>query len=1155
MTDLDLHVNDVFTSIQFPEAVKIVAPPTFDGTHWHIMAVGVDTNQFYQRTLLPEDITVRRITFTGDGARFRLAVLAERIRAAVQYDPQFALGVAQIDPLPHQIEAVYTYMLQLPRIRFLLADDPGAGKTIMAGLLIKELAQRGVVERVLVVAPANLTGQWQDELQTRFNSDFRVVRGATLQEHSGNAIWRQYPRAIISVDLARRDEVRATFEGIAWDIVIVDEAHRMAAYRYGDRVDKTQAYQLGEELSERTTHLLLMTATPHRGNADNFRLLMALLDRDMFQSNEALPHLLRQTALPVFLRRLKEHMRDFDGKPLFPPRTVETLQYELEGTELELYTAVTEYVSFRFQRAEQATDDRTRRNVGLALSVLQRRMASSLRAIRTSLERRKAKLEEQRERFTKTGRIAPVVDAREQEEPDTDEERWEVEDASLAAIFPARTASEIDGEIAEVEALLTLARRAEQQQDVERKLSELRRVLEGLLSDGRNLWETGEKLLVFTENRDTLDYLVEKFMAWGFTVATIYGGMDRDRRRQAQEAFKDPQGAQILVATDAAGEGINLQFCRLMVNYDIPWNPNRLEQRMGRIHRYGQKFDVRIFNLVARNTREGNVLGAVFEKVEQMRQDLGRENVYDIIGDLLSATDLSELFLSAINERQTLDEIRAVVHQKLENNDQTRQQLQAALDTALASDALSRDALTAMLEDGQRSKEQRLVPEYIERFVVAAFGALCHDHGSRAVIRPRANERDVWMIDSVPHFIRMAAPDVAPSYPQLIFRKEMRDPSSKAELVIPGHPLFEALLRLVSRTYGPLLTTGARFTAPTDEQGLFWLFETTLQDGTGAVAGQHLVGIHQSPDGTCRQLDPLALLDVEPVAAPPPDVPAPPLPAALSAFASNPATVQEWCTTHIHAPHLQQVQAKRQREANVREDYLERSMKPLIEEQASKILAHLAREQERQRDPQQFDIALRTLEQRRDEYEARLAQRLRESQQMRAVGGDPPRLVGVCALVPPAVTLAEDEDSADPDVERIAVDVAMAYERAHGRTPHSVETSGLGYDLRSRGDGTSRYIEVKGRRETGAVSLTANEWIKAARFGSEYWLYVVYNCDSPQPRLLVIQDPAAHLHVTSDQLTAARFRVNMRDITRVGEAHAAPPPTLPQGEATDEQPR
>jgi len=1139
--------DEIIISPQLPEPARVViAYP--EGSGVRVKAFLVNENQFYDRLFQPGDFTIRRVGFTADGERFRLAALAERIRAAAQYDPHFAVNTAQIDPLPHQIDAVYNHLLKSPRIRFLLADDPGAGKTIMAGLLLKELQHRGAVERVLIVTPANLTMQWQDELRDRFAEDFTVIRGEQLRALPGSEIWEQNPRSIVSIDLAKRDDTRSTFEGVQWDLVIVDEAHRMAAYRYGQKVDRTQAYQLGELLSERADNFLLLTATPHRGSPENFRLFLALLDRDLFETNAPLAEILRQSDMPIFLRRLKEAMVHFDGRPIFPPRHVDTVTYELTGIEYDLYEAVSDYVSRRFQRAEAIADDRTRRNVGLALAILQRRLASSVRAIRASLARREEKLRGQLEALT-TG---PPDQIREpiiafgsldfDEEPDDEVERWEEEDRALGIPAVEATARELRFEIDEVHTLYELALSAERAADdpetSERKLAELRMVLQGPLVDGKNFWELDEKLLIFTENKDTLDYLVERVHSWGLRTASIYGGMDQDERRRQQARFATPNdegGAHVMVATEAAGEGINLQFCRLMVNYDIPWNPNRLEQRMGRIHRYGQEHSVQIFNLVAANTREGQVLQRIFEKLEAMRNDLGRENVYDIVSDLLTASDLAALFQQAILKRESLVDIQARVSQTVDANERQRR-MAAALIEALATNQMSPDALTDIREQVRTANEQRLVPEYIERFAVTAFRSLARDNGSRAELRPRAADPGVWQVENVPHFMRIAAPagySIRHSYTHIVFSKDLRKKYPSAELVTPGHPLFEALIRLVGRHYADALTSGARFGAPKSEQGLFWLLETTVKDGTGDIAGKQLVGVHQHPDGSLASLDPLALLDVAPISGTvdgPPDLPDP-----LPALARTPHVIEEWTRETVLGPYLREHQDRRTHEANVRETYLERSLNSLIADQTAKILTYQF-DPNAQRDPSQFDIGLRTLEQRLDMYKTRLAARMEQSSRLRSLGADPPRVVGVCALVDAPVVIDFDDETTDPDTEAVAMAVSIAYERDHGREPEDVAASNLGFDVRSRGVGELRYIEVKGRKGTGAVLLTTNEWIKAARFGKQYWLYVVYDCDTTQPHLVRVQDPAANLNVAENVLETTRFRVNSGDILRVGKA-------------------
>lgn len=1134
--------GDIITSPQLPGPARVISAAV-EGTGVHVQAVELATNIFYDRVFAPGEFSIRLVGFDADGERFRLAALAERIRAAAQFDPQFAVGASQIEPLPHQIDAVYNYLLRSPRIRFLLADDPGAGKTIMAGLLLKELQYRGAVERVLIVTPANLTLQWQDELRLKFGEEFSVIRGDQLRSFAGPEVWRAHPHAIISIDLARRAEVRETFNGIHWDLVIVDEAHKMAAYKYGNEIDKTQAYQLGEALGKQTDHLLLMTATPHRGNPDNFRLLLSLLDEDLFGTNDTLAEVLRQPGFPIYLRRLKERMTNFDGTPLFTNRHVETAKYALDGLELELYNRVTEYVRDRFEQAANL-DSRTKRNVGLALLVLQRRLASSLRAIRTSLGRREEKLT-MRLRDLQAHRPMPPDPALydPNDEPDDDEEREQAEDAALG-VTTAQNVFAMESEIAEVHALVELAQRAEaasRSGDTERKLLQLRNLLKRPLADGMDLWQSRkEKLLIFTENRDTLNYLVENLQAWGFGVAQIYGGMDQDTRRRQQDTFRDPDGAQIMVATEAAGEGINLQFCRLMINYDIPWNPNRLEQRMGRIHRFGQKYDVRIFNLVAENTREGEVLTRVLDKLEAMRHDLGNDSVYDIIGDLLSAKDLVDLFEKAVKERQSLEERQAAIAQTLEATiaaNELRRQSQIALADSLAAHQLSQASLEKIREQVRVANEQRLVPEYIERFVVAAVRALCADKNMKADMRPRVQDAGVWQVD-IPNFIRLAAPRgyaIPQRYAQVIFSKQLRDEYPNAEFVIPGHPFFEALVALVRANYGGLLTNGARFAAEDGTQGLFWLLELAVRDGTGAVAGKRLVGVQEGTDEGFSLRDPLALLDAEPLPSPSDGAESVVTP-SLAARAKTPSTVEGWANATVLTPYLEEIKTQRAHEANIREEYLQRSLNVLIAGQESKIIRYMV-EQEKRPDSN-YDIGLRTLEEVKEKYEARLAMRMKESGQMRALGADPPRVVGVCAYVPMPVGLADDVEPPDPVTEDVAIAVVMAYEDAHDRDAQSVEHDNLGFDIKSRGSKEFRYIEVKGRKGTGAVLLTANEMIKAARFGKEFWLYVVYDC-ATTPRLLCIQDPAARLNFAEHSVTASRYRVNAGDIQTHGHANNA----------------
>jgi SNF2 family DNA or RNA helicase len=585
-------------------------------------------NQFITRNLTPtqlaqiqivQDTRLERVPNAED---FFLRIEANRIRLAYQFDPQLAVSISQVDPLPHQIEAVYHYALQSPRIRFLIADDPEAGKTIMAGLIVKELQYRRLAQRILIIAPGHLKYQWQREMKERFQTPFTIIDRARMNATWGENAWEEKDHCITSLDFVKQDNVLNSLQTVRWDLVIVDEAHKMSAYAYQGKeqvkVDKTKRYRVGELLSRQTNHMLFLTATPHRGDEENLRLFLDLLRPGFFARTELLKESVQSGDNPIFVRRLKEDMKKFDGSDIFPPRHVHTVTFRLTDAERDLYNGVTNYVRHHFDRAKE------NRSISFALMILQRRLTSSSQAIYLSLVRRKTRLEELLELPEKIRRDEDYMRARGLTEDDlaemAEEERLEWEER-LENLTLADNIEDVVAEIEQLEALIAQADKV-RQQETESKLVKLR---DQVLA---NLGE--RKLLIFTEFRDTVNYLVEKLRTWGYQVITIHGQMGMEDRLQAEHEFKT--NAQIMVATEAAGEGINLQFCSWMINYDIPWNPNRLEQRMGRIHRYGQQYEVHIYNMIAQDTREGQILQRLFEKLERMKEDLGTDRVFDIIG-------------------------------------------------------------------------------------------------------------------------------------------------------------------------------------------------------------------------------------------------------------------------------------------------------------------------------------------------------------------------------------------------------------------------------------------------------------------------------------------------------------------------------------------
>ncbi|HZZ29147.1 MAG TPA: helicase-related protein [Pirellulales bacterium] len=1120
VTDLLSKLTDgtILAGPHWTEPVRVLTAKA-RGSRLEVQAVGLHTKRLWTKLLTVEDFDGKvAITpvgelaaLNGNPTHFRLAAEAHRIRLAYQYDPHFAVSVSQVDPLPHQMDAVYTHLLTQPCIRFLIADDPGAGKTIMGGLLIKELKFRGLIERTLIVTPANLTPQWRRELHEKFGEPFTVIDRGTVNSVFGRNIWEDHPQCITSIDfIARQDDILNQLRDVRWDLVIVDEAHKMAAYRYGTKIDKTQRYELGEFLRDRTDHFLFLTATPHKGDPDNFALLLQLLDRDLYVNGDILAEASARGENRIMIRRLKEDMKKFDGSPCFPPRHVKTLPYTLSPDELTLYEAVTDYVQNNFERATQQDN----RNVGLALTVLQRRLASSVAAIRRSLERRLKRLME----LQKLGKIRQEYGELPEDLDDlAEEDRWKFEDDLVERVTMAENMAELEAEIEELDRLVKLAKHTERHVP-ETKFEELRGVISQHLS-GRD-----ERLLVFTEHKDTLDFLVSKLTDMGFYCPIIHGGMSLDKRIAAERDFYEHKPS-VMVATEAAGEGINLQFCSLMANYDIPWNPNRLEQRMGRIHRYKQENEVMIFNLVADNTREGEVMDRLLHKLDDMRKALGSDRVYDVIGEIIPAPRFDSLMKDWLSRRRTMTEILADID--LQTDQEQVDRIRADMrDQALGTRYID---MSKLLADQQQSKEQRLMPEYIEKFFIEAYRSF------GGTIGPVKDQKDVWTIARVPPDLKKV-PDaierrfgkIGNAYPLMTFDKDQVVGYSDLEFVGPGHPLFEGVVDRVLRDYGGSLRQGACFfNAEAREPTVLWLLKCGVEDGRGQPAGERLFAIHLT-SGEFRKSQPYALLDLKA-----PDG-SPTVPQTVRQSATDQDRVIEWSLDEVTPVYFNEITDRRTHELSIKEKYVRKSLQFLISESNKKIAKYdqQLRQIREEADPKRLSIQGNRAQEeaRKAELSLRLKNRLIEIEQERHLSEKPPEVVGVAVILPPPheVVASVEGMESDPEVEAIAIEEVKQYEAEQGRKPISVEEENCGWDITSLLDGqVARYIEVKGRGCVGGVALTPNEWIKAQRFGADYWLYIVTDCKS-KPTLHFIQDPASKLH-PQEEMSVVRYMVAQSD--------------------------
>lgn len=1081
-----------------PEPVRVVFVEDF-GDRLRIGAEGLRSGRYHQ--LLLEESHLREIRvspaegdYGGDALRFRLGVEAQRLALAHEYDPYFSLSISRVDPLPHQVEAVYDYMLPLPRIRFLLADDAGSGKTIMAGLLLRELKLRGLVERSLIITPANLTFQWQREMWDRFRERYDILRGIDLRNSYGTNPWTEKNQLITSIDWAKRDEVKESLSRARWEFIIVDEAHRMSAR---DAEHKTDRYQLGEVLSELTDHFLLLTATPHKGDPENFALFLQLLDRDAYGHVRSLEEAMRRHHAPFYLRRTKEALVSFPDPEtgfvhkLFTDRETRTAAFDLLPEELTFYEALTRYVQDQSIRA--AADQSARgRAIGFTMAMYQRRLASSLYAARRSLERRLQKVERRLREITEKRAVKEAAfDERRLEDLEelTEEEvarlEEEIEEASIS-----EDRNLLLQEQADLGVLIEQAKTLEALQ-VSSKLSKL----QGVLTDERVFGDPRNKLLIFTEHKDTLDWLVRNLTDWNLKVTQIHGGMrpgDRDTpgtRLHAEQAFKED--AQVLVATEAAGEGINLQFCWLMVNYDIPWNPMRLEQRIGRIHRYGQENDCLIFNFVAQNTREGQVLQTLHDRLEEIRKALGSDQVFDVVGQVVPANFVERLLRDHYAGRITRDEMVERIVREVEPGKFERI-------TRSALEGLARRQLNLSRLIGKRAeaKERRLVPEVVEEFFLQAAPV--------AGLNPRRERPFLARIGRVPRHLLQVGQALEPrfgrlarEYRRVTFERGRLEDDPTLEWVTPGHPLFEAVREETGmRVQDDLRRGTVFFDLHRDRPARLDVFAASVRDGIGSTLHRRLF-VTEADEGRLRLRQPTVFLDLVPGDGRPPSGLAVPSRQEAETFLLDNAL----------KGFLEEVRAEREREVETIARHVELSLNTLIDRLQHQV-DDLMQRQQRGEEGAAGNLA-QALD-RLDQLNERLERRRRELEsQRRLVISDLVHLGS--AWVVPHPDRAGDLGAmvSDPEIETVAMRVAMQHERERGWDPQDVSAENRGFDVLSRDPQTSvvRFVEVKGRAGRGTVALTANEYRTAQRLGGDYWLYVAFDCAST-PRLLTVRDPA-----------------------------------------------
>ena len=1080
------------------------------------------------------DGTGRVWSFDGDGELFRLVAEARRIQLAHLFDPYLALTSSVVEPLPHQIEAVYKEMLPRQPLRFLLADDPGAGKTIMAGLYIKELVIRGDVERCLIVAPGSLVSQWQDEMKEKFDLTFELITKDMLD--AGHVIdpFAEKNLVIARVDqISRREEAVERLGQVDWDLVVVDEAHRMSAHHYSQEVKKTKKYVLGETLGKTARNFLLMTATPHAGKEDDFQLFLALLDADRFEGRfRDGVHTVDPSDL--MRRMVKENLLTFDGRKLFPERRAYTVTYDLSPEEMTLYTEVTDYVREQMNRADRLANEgqgRRGNTVGFALTLLQRRLASSPEAIYQSLNRRRKRLENRVIEERQAARAAALgmtpqeerlsalladstdgIDFDAFEDLDGDE-REELETEIVDAATTAATVAELEVEITILKTLERLAF------DLRGKHIDAKWVqLSSLLSDTPEMFDADgnrRKLIIFTEHRDTLNYLVDRIRTFlgsadDDAVVHISGSTGREQRRAIQQRFTQDKDCLILVATDAAGEGINLQRAHLVLNYDLPWNPNRIEQRFGRVHRIGQREVCHMWNLVAEDTREAQVYLRLLDKIEE-QQKAYQGQIFDVLGDSLSGTQLRDLMIQAIRYGER-PEVKAMIDEVIDAT--VGEKVRKAIEEpALAAETLGMADLDVIRQQMDEAAMRRLQPHFVRQFFQWALQTV---GGSM-----REREPGRFEIANVPPVLRqrdrqigVGAP-VLDSYERITFEKELtRIPGlPMADLVAPGHPLLATVIDVILERHSGLFHQGTvLIDDQTDDDAprILILLEHAIADARQTRDRPHTVVSRRFEFIEIpRHGDPVTAgyapyLDYRP----PTD----------DEMATVAAVLQDgWLGTNLEAigtdyaieaavpEHLAQVRLRTETRVD--------ATLAAVHERLTREIAYwdnrgnqLQLQVEAGKQPQLNADRARS---RADGLARRLRDRTTELQQERTLKALPPTVVGGALVIPAAMLTGGPPPDPQPDtfgldraeVERRAVDAVLAAETARGWTAvdmNEEQRNHPGYDIRSVRRFVEdeleevRHIEVKGRI-AGATTVTVsrNEILTSLNSPDQYVLALV----------------------------------------------------------------
>ena len=975
MTDCDcgFEVGDV---VSFPGGRGEITKIDHRDSSACLLYIHTDEGLKKRPSSLPIEKADTEIDLLGKGEfdtpeRFDLRLKAAELGLAHRQDRFVALTGSRIDIEPYQVQAAYEVLNSLDH-RYLIGDEVGLGKTIEAAIVIEELIARDRADRVLIVTPAPLSVQWQEEMREKFDRDYQVYeRGyvdAKRQAYPNQNVWTHDDRIITSIDFAKQDDMLAALQNLEeeWDIAVFDESHHLTARRRGDNTkETTERYRVGEAVARNSGGLLFLTGTPHKGKADQFYFMMDLLAPYRFRSEADLnPESLED----LMIRRLKEDMYEPDGSRMFPEKNIETLPVDFTEEERDLYERVTEYISENYNLAEQEENNA----VGFAMAIYQKRLVSSIHAIRESLKKRIETL--------KTGGkdpddLSPIVRSlldRYRQDPDllTDQQREKVEE-ELGQMTLTGNSQAIEEELGIVRDLYSRAKAIQTDSKAER----LREFVDGVLDQ-----DPDEKVLVFTEYTDTLEYLRDRVFR-DHDVAQIYGDLTQEQRRREMETFREE--ANIMLATDAAREGLNMQFAHIMVNYDLPWNPIRIDQRIGRLHRYGQEHTVEIRNLFVNDTRESDILELLMEKVEEIEATLGVSS--DVLGMVLDEFDLENQIMAAIAKDQSVEQFAEVVEQTVEEHEEAIRRIE--------DDFLIRDRFDLSEEDREildvieQSRTEEVSETDIETLVRGFFelydGEVRGTHPG-----PAREEGDVFQL-VVPDII--AGGEVEDRYDLATFSRELAQSDSDVAFLAIDHPLVQNIIEfcLQTETLGGQTAVKVGSEA-TPTPGLLCNYRLGYQSGRGDTVTERMAQIYVRPDRT-------VLDEVELVGGLPPENAASFEEVAMvSGVAEDLIEVAEAEAWEQINDLAEEAQAERSREIEIKREHARRYFESRIKEQQERLERFEKRATDPEEDVQvlinQTQRKLADLKEERDEELSRL-------EEEEVVVPDEPELVNTVVVI------------------------------------------------------------------------------------------------------------------------------------------------------------